>query len=133
MQLGPVRFAVSYRDVGSQPNLQKSVIIRDTLFQPRKDNAQMTIQQWYAALASDERRNTLILDDVIGALAEGRSIFASVCFSLRSLPVPARVRARCSPPLSVGRPSHEPRIAPTWHGALLHDSNFANIPPCLSA
>jgi superfamily II DNA or RNA helicase len=73
MQLGPVRFAVSHRDVGSQPTLQKAVIIRDTLFRPPDDSAQMTIQQWYAALASDERRNTLILDDVIGALAEGRS------------------------------------------------------------
>jgi superfamily II DNA or RNA helicase len=33
----------------------------------------MTIQQWYAALAADGQRNALILDDVIAALAEGRS------------------------------------------------------------
>ncbi len=73
MQLGPVRFAVSHRHADNEPRLQRSVIIRDTAFRPPEDNSQMTIQQWYAALASDERRNALILDDVICALAEGRS------------------------------------------------------------
>jgi superfamily II DNA or RNA helicase len=73
MQLGPVRFAVSHRHVDNEPRLQRSVIIRHTAFRPPEDNSQMTIQQWYAALASDEGRNALILDDVICALSEGRS------------------------------------------------------------
>ncbi|HLT20513.1 MAG TPA: DEAD/DEAH box helicase family protein [Thermomicrobiales bacterium] len=73
MQLGPVRFAASRRHVDNEPLLHRSVIIRDTAFRHPQDNPQVTIQEWYAALASDERRNALILDDVIGALSEGRS------------------------------------------------------------
>lgn len=73
MQLGPVRFAASHRHVDNEPRLHRSVIIRDTAFRQPEGNAQLTIQHWYAALASDERRNALILDDVIGALSEGRS------------------------------------------------------------
>ena len=73
MQLGPVRFSVSHRHGGDQPGLHKSVIVRETTFRPAQDDAPLTIQEWYAALASDERRNALILDDVIRALEEGRS------------------------------------------------------------
>ncbi len=49
------------------------LVIRETAFQLSGDTADAGIQEIYRQLAEDERRNLLILDDVIQALEEGRS------------------------------------------------------------
>ncbi len=72
MQLGPVRFAISARTAAAARGFAHRLFVRETEFQAEwsRDRG---IQALYAALASDEARNTLILDDVIGALETGRS------------------------------------------------------------
>lgn len=73
MQLGPVRFTIDPRSrAGARPFTQE-LITRETRFQPKSGDTTPTIQKLYAALAADEKRNALILDDVIGSLEEGRS------------------------------------------------------------
>src|SRR5262249_34670864 len=46
---------------------------RETAFRSSETSGQAGIQELYAALARDEARNELILNDVIRALEEGRS------------------------------------------------------------
>jgi superfamily II DNA or RNA helicase len=73
MQLGPVRFAIGPRsDAAARPFLQR-LYVRDTGFRMSDQGVLPTIQQVYACLAADERRNALILDDVIRSLDEGHS------------------------------------------------------------
>jgi hypothetical protein len=48
-------------------------LVRDTGFKTTGGDGAPTIRELYAALAADEKRNWLILDDVIQALEEGRS------------------------------------------------------------
>jgi superfamily II DNA or RNA helicase len=71
MQLGPVRLAVDAKSDAGRPPFEQRLIVRDTAFSARA--ASPSIQDLYAALAADERRNELILDDVIASLEEGRS------------------------------------------------------------
>jgi superfamily II DNA or RNA helicase len=72
MQLGPVRFAVSAKASAAARGFAHGLVIRETSFSaPWK--AGDPIQDLYAAMASDEARNALILDDVISALDGGRS------------------------------------------------------------
>jgi superfamily II DNA or RNA helicase len=73
MQLGPVRFAMESRHGAEGRPFAQQLIARETGLQPAGESEGPTIQKLYAALASDEERNALILDDVIGALEEGRS------------------------------------------------------------
>jgi len=73
MQLGPVRFTVSDRAGATETTFKRSVIVRTTSYQPSTEASELPIQKRYAALASDDARNELILDDVIAALEEGRS------------------------------------------------------------
>ena len=73
MQLGPVRFAVDQRNQRSLRPFDQRLILRDTAFKWVNDRAAPTIQELYATLAADERRNRIILDDVIQALEEKRS------------------------------------------------------------
>ena len=73
MQLGPVRFAVDAKSRAAQRPFAHKLIVRDTRFKTKADDGSPSIQELYAALASDEKRNRLILDDVIQALEEGRS------------------------------------------------------------
>jgi superfamily II DNA or RNA helicase len=47
--------------------------VRDTGFRVTSEDGERTIQQLYAALAADENRNALIVDDVIRSLEEGHS------------------------------------------------------------
>jgi superfamily II DNA or RNA helicase len=72
MQLGPVRFAVSAKASAAARGLAHGLIIRETTFSADWNTGD-PIQGLYAAMASDESRNALILDDVISALEEGRS------------------------------------------------------------
>jgi hypothetical protein len=72
LQLGPVRFTIDPRtDAGKLP-FSHRLLVRETSF--RSEGSQdLGIQEIYRQLAHDHRRNELILDDVISAVAEGRS------------------------------------------------------------
>ena len=73
MQLGPVRFTVNAKTQASQRPFEHRLIVRETAFRPSTGAADGGIQGLYGALARDDARNAMILDDVIGALADGRS------------------------------------------------------------
>ena len=73
MQLGPVRFAVDPKSQAARRPFEHRMIVRETGFRLDSARANAGIQEIYRALAEDEARNRLILDDVIGALEEGRS------------------------------------------------------------
>lgn len=73
MQLGPVRFTVNAKTQASQRPFEHRLIVRETAFGPSTAGADGGIQGLYGALAHDETRNAMILNDVIGALADGRS------------------------------------------------------------
>lgn len=73
MQLGPVRFAVDPKSQAARRPFNHRLIVRETSFRLEGGSADAGIQGIYAALAEDEARNRLILDDVLNALEEGRS------------------------------------------------------------
>ncbi|HEX6899904.1 MAG TPA: DEAD/DEAH box helicase family protein [Thermoanaerobaculia bacterium] len=73
MQLGPVRFAVDPRSQAARRPFEHRLIVRETSFRLEGGGTEAGIQELYAALAADEARNRLILDDVLHALEEGRS------------------------------------------------------------
>ena len=72
-QLGPIRFSINPKSQASSRSFEYRLIVRDTGFRLKGASSDATIQEIYRELARDEERNTLILDDVIGALEEGRS------------------------------------------------------------
>jgi superfamily II DNA or RNA helicase len=73
MQLGPVRLAVDPRSQAARRPFDHRLIVRETAFRLEGGRTETGIQGIYAALAGDEARNRLILDDVLHALEEGRS------------------------------------------------------------
>lgn len=73
MQLGPVRFAVDPRSQAARRPFDHRLIVRETTIRLEGSRADAGIQGIYAALAEDEARNRLILDDVLHTLEEGRS------------------------------------------------------------
>jgi superfamily II DNA or RNA helicase len=72
MQLGPVRFAIDPRSQAAQRPFGHKLVARETAFKTTSET-KPSIQELYAALAADETRNRLILDDVIQSLEQGRS------------------------------------------------------------
>jgi superfamily II DNA or RNA helicase len=72
-QLGPVRFAIDPRKQRAHQPFTHRLIVRETAFRIPGDDRQMPIQDLYRALVGDERRNELIVNDVLNALEEGRS------------------------------------------------------------
>ncbi len=73
MQLGPIRHAVEATDQGVARPFASRLFVRETGFRLPPDKADLPIQTIYRELASDAERNELILNDVIRAVAEGRS------------------------------------------------------------
>jgi superfamily II DNA or RNA helicase len=73
MQLGPVRFAVDARSQAARRPFDRRLIVRETAFTMIALDPAQGIQALYGALAGDERRNQLILDDVAHAIEEHRS------------------------------------------------------------
>jgi superfamily II DNA or RNA helicase len=73
MQLGPVRVAIDPKNQAAQRPFAHKLVVRETSFKTSSSEGTPSIQKLYAALAADERRNRLILDDVIQALEQGRS------------------------------------------------------------
>lgn len=72
MQLGPVRFTLSQQEAASERGIAHHLVVQDTGFSTNWSPGQ-PIQDLYSALASDPRRNDLILDDVLAAVNAGRS------------------------------------------------------------
>lgn len=72
MQCGPVRYRIDARKQVALRPFEQVVVPRITGFRvPNMEKA--GIQDIYAALAQDERRNEMIFDDVLKALVDGRS------------------------------------------------------------
>lgn len=70
MRLGPVRFAIK-AGAADRSGAARTLIQRHTSFTATVDSS--GIQALYRELAASEARNTMVLDDVIAAVAEGRS------------------------------------------------------------
>jgi len=73
IQLGAVRFTIDPKKRAEARPFAQRLIARETGFQLTREDPSASIQTLYAALAADEKRNALILDDVIRSLEEGRS------------------------------------------------------------
>ena len=73
MQLGPVRFRVDAKSQAARRPFDHTLIVRETGFRRGGDQADIGIQEIYRAIARDEVRNTLIINDVIAAIQDGRS------------------------------------------------------------
>jgi superfamily II DNA or RNA helicase len=75
MQCGPVRHRVDERKQAAARPFEHKVIVRKTGFTFDKDTDfdNLPIHKVYAALANDDNRNNMIIDDVISALERKRS------------------------------------------------------------
>jgi superfamily II DNA or RNA helicase len=73
MQCGPVRYEIKQNDPNSQVTLRHVLVCRDTSFNLPQTEKEPLIQDVYTALMDDEKRNKLILDDILRSLEEGRS------------------------------------------------------------
>ena len=73
MQLGAIRFSADPKSQAARRPFEHRLIIRETAFCTSSVATVTPIQDLYRALASDNCRNGLIIDDVISALEEGRS------------------------------------------------------------
>src|SRR5450759_2299592 len=73
MQCGPIRYKDNARDrAASQPFEHKLIVHRTDFLLSLELSAQdrPAIQDIYSAIIADERRNNLILDDIIAAVEE---------------------------------------------------------------
>lgn len=68
MQCGPLR----YRMAETKEGLETTLKIRPTNFRFEQINEELSIQEIFRALAKDEARNRMVVEDVAQALAEGR-------------------------------------------------------------
>jgi superfamily II DNA or RNA helicase len=75
MQCGPIRFRVDPRTEAARRPFDRVVRIRETDFSisEKPTFTPLSIQDVFRSLASDERRNSLIFDDILHALDAGRS------------------------------------------------------------
>jgi superfamily II DNA or RNA helicase len=73
MQLGPVRFSVDAKSQAGRRPFEHRLIVRETAFRMAGAEHASGVQEIYAALAKDNQRNEMILNDVISALEAGRS------------------------------------------------------------
>ena len=73
MQLGPVRSVIDPRSQAAKRPFAQRLVVRETAFEARSQAVRPGIQELYASLAVDERRNDQIFDDVVACLEEGRS------------------------------------------------------------
>ena len=73
MQCGPTRFSLGVRAMTDSTPFDHIVVPRLTDFRMPGDGADVTIQDIYSALVTDEPRNESIVRDVIHAVQAGRS------------------------------------------------------------
>ncbi|HEY7305619.1 MAG TPA: DEAD/DEAH box helicase family protein [Bryobacteraceae bacterium] len=73
MQCGPARFSMTARAMAETTPFEHRVLPRYTEFRIAPELADATIQDVYAALVDDTRRNEMIAADLVRALESGRS------------------------------------------------------------
>ena len=73
MQCGPIRFRVDPKSQAAVSPFEQIVVPRRTSFTYPHGNENVRIQDIYAALSADEKRNEMIQDDILRALDQGRS------------------------------------------------------------
>jgi superfamily II DNA or RNA helicase len=73
LQLGPARFTIDPKSQAAAHDFDHKLVVRDTEFRLSGGTTDAGIQEIYSELVQDERRNQLILDDVVQALEQGRS------------------------------------------------------------
>ena len=73
MQLGPVRLLVDAKNQSAKRPFEHRLVVRETAFRLDAARPDLGIQEVYRALAADEARNQMIIEDVAQALREGRS------------------------------------------------------------
>jgi len=69
----PAPFAINPKSETARRPFEHRLICRESAFRATSLSPGAGIQELYAAIAADARRNELILNDVIGALEQGRS------------------------------------------------------------
>src|SRR5262249_33101338 len=73
MQLGPIRFTIDAKSAAAKRPFEHQFIVRQTGFHLDEVDRGAGIQELYRMLSADERRNDLILNDIIAALEARRS------------------------------------------------------------
>jgi superfamily II DNA or RNA helicase len=73
MQIGPVRFRADPRNQLAQRSFEHRLVVRETDFDATVQISDITIQELYGLLVTNEKRNEQIADDVLMAMEEGRS------------------------------------------------------------
>jgi superfamily II DNA or RNA helicase len=73
MQIGPARFTVDPKSQAARRPFEHRLVVRETRFKLPPSRRTSGIQELYAALAADEKRNEMVLNDAIACLEEGRS------------------------------------------------------------
>lgn len=73
LQCGQTQFSVQRKQLASEGDFTRRVILRETGFTLSEADSEATIQEIYARLTIDRQRNQLIIVDIRQALAEGRS------------------------------------------------------------
>jgi superfamily II DNA or RNA helicase len=75
MQCGPVRYRVDERKQAAMRPFTHKVIVRKTGFRidARLDRDDLSVQEIYSLLTNSEKRNDMIITDVISAVDRGRS------------------------------------------------------------
>jgi superfamily II DNA or RNA helicase len=73
MQIGPIRFKVDPRGKLAKRTFEHRLVVRETGFDTPTQATDVTIQKIYSLLVANEKRNELIIDDVLLAMEEGRS------------------------------------------------------------
>lgn len=73
MQCGPVRATIARQGVDADHRVDMRVVRRETGFDPEVLPTDATIQEIFAALASDDERTKLIASDALSLVDQGRS------------------------------------------------------------
>lgn len=76
MQCGPVRYRVNNKKENQSQPLMHVLQVRETSFKSQidKENKRIKIQDIFKELIHDDKRNQLIIDDILKAYQEGRFI-----------------------------------------------------------
>ena len=72
-QLGRIQYSIAAKEFATHRPFRYRLVVRETGFRLDWSGGAPGIQEIYGRLAADEARNTMIVDDVIGALENGRS------------------------------------------------------------
>jgi superfamily II DNA or RNA helicase len=72
MQCGPIRERIHPRRATAQRPFEHNVLLRPTTFCLESGEEELTVQQIYAALATDATRNAQIVHDVKSVMTDGR-------------------------------------------------------------